>query len=736
MIRSLHKIPGLAAALLIAVLAISGALLSVFPAAEKLATPAQGEPTLSVGDLADRVLVAFPGVEQIRRSASGQITAFYFDAGKPGSTVVDPATGRGVASAEPSAFRRWLTNLHRSLFLGDAGRIASAAGAASLLILSLSGLALTLRRVGGWRRYFSRLRGPLSGRMHVEIARIAVAGLLLSSVTALWMTAGTFDLVPDGANVPPFPTAVSGGTGIAPSKIPFLRETPVATLRELTFPFAGDATDAFTLKTSTGEGYLDQGTGALLGWADLGPLARVNETIYMLHTGQGAWALGLILGLMALGAPVMGVTGVILWLRGRKARPRIRHNVGAGHADTILLVGSENGSTWGFATTLQKALTGAGHKVHVAPMSRFDPARYGRAERVILLAATYGDGAAPTSAKGFVSKLASLTHAPRSPLIILGFGDRQFPAYCAYAQTLAGAAQEKGWELAMPVGEVDRQSPQDFARWGLALGQVLGHPLELHHQPQTPRSQDLHLISRRDYGTEMQAPTAILRFALPHRGLIARLRGRVFPRYAAGDLLGILPKGARVPRYYSLASSRRDGFIEICVSKHPGGLCSGQLMDLAPGQVVQAFIRRNRDFRPAQGRKPVILIGAGTGIGPLMGFARSNHATRPMHLYFGARHPQSDLLYDTELTDWQRDGRLASVTTAFSRTRSREYVQDALRRDAARVLRLIEDGAQVLVCGGRGMASGVTAALAEILSPAGLTPALLKAQGRYVEDVY
>jgi len=42
----------------------------------------------------------------------------------------------------------------------------------------------------------------------------------------------------------------------------------------------------------------------------------------------------------------------------------------------------------------------------------------------------------------------------------------------------------------------------------------------------------------------------------------------------------------------------------------------------------------------------------------------------------------------------------------------------------------------VMVCGGRDMAAGVDDALAEILAPAGLTPAALKAEGRYVEDVY
>ena len=56
--------------------------------------------------------------------------------------------------------------------------------------------------------------------------------------------------------------------------------------------------------------------------------------------------------------------------------------------------------------------------------------------------------------------------------------------------------------------------------------------------------------------------------------------------------------------------------------------------------------------------------------------------------------------------------------------------------DAAQVAQLIRDGARVMVCGGRDMAAGVANALADILAPTGLTPAVLKTEGRYVEDVY
>ena len=733
MIRVLHRWPGLLALVLVTILALSGAALSVFPAAERLAAP-QAVAGQSVADLAARVAATHPGLEEIRRSPSGAVTAWWFDGGTPGSAVIDPATGADAGSADPNGVERWLTNLHRSLFLDDAGRLVMAAGAAAMLVLALSGAALVARRTGGWRRWFARLRGPLAGRLHVELARVAVLGLALSAATALWMTASTFDLLPDGAARPADPAVVSGRMAFPLDRMAVLQDVPVSALRKLAFPYAGDAQDVFTLSTDAGTGLIDQGTGALLSWADRTPWQQVSETIYMLHTGQGAATLGLVLGLIALSVPVMGVTGALIWVAGRRGRPRLRDNAPAGRAQTVILVGSEGGSTWGFAATLARALRDAGQAVHIAPMSAFDPAHHPKADRFLILAATYGDGAAPASARGFLDRLARM--APTAPLAVLGFGDRSFPAFCAFAAEVEAAARANGWATLLPMDTVDRQLPQDFARWGRALGQAIGLTLDLDHQPVRPEAQGLTLISRRDYGQAVQAPTAILRFALPKATLWARLTGRGFARFQAGDLMGILPEGSAVPRFYSLASGRRDGFVEIVVKKHPGGLCSGQLLALEPGARVQAFLRRNPGFHAGRGRAPLILIGAGTGIGPLAGFIRANARRRPVQLFFGMRHPDSDFLYGTDLADWQARGRLQRLTTAVSRGARPHYVQDALRAEAAQVADAIRQGARVMVCGGRDMGRGVASALEDILAPMGLTPAMLKAEGRYVEDVY
>ncbi|MCF6234416.1 MAG: hypothetical protein L3J36_15135, partial [Rhodobacteraceae bacterium] len=77
-----------------------------------------------------------------------------------------------------------------------------------------------------------------------------------------------------------------------------------------------------------------------------------------------------------------------------------------------------------------------------------------------------------------------------------------------------------------------------------------------------------------------------------------------------------------------------------------------------------------------------------------------------------------------------------AVKIAASRTQQAAYVQNLLRHDAAHLAELIGNGAQILVCGGRDMAAGVAQALQEVLAPHGLEPTLLKAQGRYLEDVY
>lgn len=741
MMRILHRWPGLIAAVLLIVISVTGAALAIFPALDAYRS-APAEPGLSVAVLAERVSRNHPGLEEIRRSASGQITAWWFDQDQPGSAVIHPQTGQDIASADPDPLRRWLTQLHRSLFLDDLGRWMTALGAVVMLVLAISGVFLVARQVGGWRRWFSRVQGSIPGRLHTEVARVAVLGLVLSCTTALWMTGQTFDLIQVEPVSLAAPSQVSRQPALPLREMQALRNLPVDSLRELSFPDPEDPADVFTLTTVQGTGYVDPGTGLLLEWQSWGWMIRASETVKMLHTGQGAAALGLILGLMALSVPLLALTGVLIWLARLRLAPSasmrtcIRDNTSRDKAQTIVLVGSESGTTWGFASELARSLRQSGQTVHVAAMNDFAPLRYRQVKRFIILAATYGQGDAPASASKFLHRLGQIESAPDAPLAVLGFGDSSFAQFCAYARTVKDKADSMGWPTLIPFDTIDRQSSQAFARWGSALGQALGVELELAYQPVAPATQALTLIDRKDYGAEVNAPMAILRFARPVTSVWQRLTGQGFGQYEAGDLIGILPPGSDLPRLYSLASSAEDDFIEIVVRRHPHGLASGQLTSLMPGQQIQAFFRGHEVFHAGQGREPLILIGAGTGVGPLAGFIRANSKRRQIHLFFGLRNPTSDFLYRDELAGWVSDGRLSGLHLATSRAAVPNYVQDVVRKEHDLVTRSIRAGAKVMVCGGRQMADGVREAISSVLSPMGMSLDELKQRGLYVEDVY
>jgi sulfite reductase (NADPH) flavoprotein alpha-component len=320
---------------------------------------------------------------------------------------------------------------------------------------------------------------------------------------------------------------------------------------------------------------------------------------------------------------------------------------------------------------------------------------------------------------------------------VLGFGDRQYPQFCGYAHAVHDALAARGWPALCEFGTVDRQSEPEFQAWCEGLSRALGVKLTVHYTPLLPRLTALTLASRTDYGSEPDALTVVLRFRLPRqaRGWFRWTAGGL-PRYEAGDLLGVVPPGGGAPRYYSLASAAEDGVLEICVRRHPDGVCSSYLTRLQPGDTIQAFIRVHEHFRPQPGCEPVVLIGAGTGIGPLVGFIRHNAPARPMHLYLGARDDGDGFLYRDELHHLVAGHRLHSLTTAFSRLSPKTYVQDRLLNDSPRLRELIAQGAQVVVCGGRRMAEGVTEAWDRILSGTPYSVHQLRAQGRYVEDVY
>jgi sulfite reductase (NADPH) flavoprotein alpha-component len=732
--KAIHRWLGLTLGTLAVVLGVTGAILAIDPVQQAWQAPA-APGDLPVAKLVERVMRTVPGAEEIRRLPSGAIVVFSFAGDQPQASCIDPANGQVLGAWQASTLPRWVKNLHRSLLLGDAGRWGAAGVALTMGLLCVSALVLLLRRMGGWRRLAARVRGSLAQRIHVVAGRVVLAVLCLTSLTALTMSASTLGLVALDTRIEPeLLSVVTGKPALSGAQLAPLQSLAVQDLRKLNFPGATDPQDTWKVATAQGQGWIDRYSGQMLAWQDATLAQRVYDLSVVLHTGEAAWPWAVVLGLVGASLLLFWLSGVVIWWQARRLAPHMTGNTPLAQADVLIFVASEGGSTWGFAQTLQDALSQGGHRVHTSALENFRTTPATR--QVFVLAATYGEGQAPAHASHALEHIAKL-HASPVQVTVLGFGDRQFPAFCAFAVALDQMLRAQGWPALLPLECIHQQSAQQFARWGVALAQALDEPLVLAHVPRMPPTAALTLTVRQDYPGATGQATAILRFAWPAQSLGARLRGHGLARFAAGDLVGIVPPGSAVPRYYSLASGWQDGFLEICVRQMTGGLCSTHLLGLQKGDHITAFIRPNPGFALPRTRRPVLLIGAGTGVAPLAGFIRRNDNHSPMHLYFGGRDPAQDFYFRPEMQRWLSEERLTTLQTAFSRVpEGGGYVQDALRRDAERVRGLVAQGAIVRVCGSRAMAQGVTETLDVMLAPLQLSVSTLKAKERYAEDVF
>ncbi|SFJ80465.1 PepSY domain-containing protein [Celeribacter neptunius] len=733
MFRALHRWAGLAAALLLIIVSLTGVILSFFPLLSADRTGAR----LDAGALVAAVQENVQGAQQIRVDDNGVVTVSAFGDTGFQQLRIDPASGDVLGPVQSGGLELWFENLHRNLFLSDTGQMAVLIASVAMVALMLSGFALAARRLGGWRKLFARDRGEGAGGLHLKIARIAGLGLIVSAFTGVWMGLATLGLIPDPSPMAPFPSEISTQTTSPADELAGLTAIPGDTLRSVNLPSQGMSGQAYEVETDAGAGFVDPVTGEMLSWADRSGWSRAMDVIHLLHTGQGASLLGLLLGLMALSVPVLSGSGLLIWLGGRSRQGKRLPNTPAEAADVILLVGSEGGTTWRFAHAFARSLSDVGKTTHLAEMNDFTPAQYKRAQSIVLFAATYGDGDAPESAREFLEALADMETPPAAPLSVLGFGDSTFPAFCAYADTVTRAAEAKGWALLLDTHHVDRQAPRDFAKWGTEFAAASGFALGDVSTALTRRpTRSLTLVSKKLYGETAQAPTAVLRFALPKQTLLGRLMKRDFTAFEAGDLLNVIPEGDDSPRSYSLASGSKDGFVEICVRKAPGGLASGQLCALNPGDTIAAYTTPNAQFHAPEGDAPLVLIGAGAGIGALAGMIRGNTRKRETHLFFGMRSRAGGIPFEIEFEDWADNGQLSDLVLALSRSETPRYVQHALQDEVAKLRDLIRRGAHVMICGGRDMGDGVRAVFEDILAPLGLSVRHLEEEGRYAVDVF
>ena len=195
------------------------------------------------------------------------------------------------------------------------------------------------------------------------------------------------------------------------------------------------------------------------------------------------------------------------------------------------------------------------------------------------------------------------------------------------------------------------------------------------------------------------------------------------------DLRLTAPDGYTATRPYSIGSAPAPESFEISVDRVPDGEVSSYLTgEASVGTVVEIrgpmggwFVWR------AEQDEPVQLIGAGSGVVPLMSIIRAHDAAAhpsPMPLLYAVREPDA-VLYRDELTARVRTR--GDVTVVYSRRGAPDDVRPPGRITTAEVQRLsLGPGlsATTYVCGPTGFVESVLGMLVEL----GHDPSRVKAE--------
>ncbi|ADB42227.1 nitric oxide synthase oxygenase [Spirosoma linguale] len=252
-------------------------------------------------------------------------------------------------------------------------------------------------------------------------------------------------------------------------------------------------------------------------------------------------------------------------------------------------------------------------------------------------------------------------------------------------------------------------------------------------------------------------------------------------RLSFAQLLDVLPR--QKPRLYSISSCSlvhpneihlTVGVVQVTTDagKTVAGLCSNYLAQLDPEQGATVRIAiRSSGFRPPQlPQAPMLMVGAGTGLSPLVGFLQHREVQlRALHeasykqrtdddaiiplpthigharLFFGCRN-LNDYLYQQELETWHEAGVLTHLDVAFSRLDDEKiYVQDLIGQRSKDLWDVLsQPDCHYYICGDGQMADAVFEVLMTIAKTAGgLSHAEavnffrhMQAENRFVMDVW
>ena len=432
-------------------------------------------------------------------------------------------------------------------------------------------------------------------------------------------------------------------------------------------------------------------------------------------------------------------------------------------ASTLLAFASQSGTAMSIAERFHKQLP---NTFDLRCLSSLTPDCLSQYRQVLLIASTYGEGAPPETAVTFLNKMKQTQMlTSKVNFSILALGDRTYQHFCAFGHQLAHLLSSKGAKQITDVIEVDRGDKDAISNWWQQISHFIGkeqstvsltdnyHRLNTHSNtlvnPQKPKRAAHRIIFKnegltyqagdllevipkydaikcqqmlREKGFDCQQPVIFQNTEMPLFEAVRQSNWLGESATSAQQLVDVLTP--LPPRVYSIASAPHESKLEIFVRRHfddlgKPGLASNYLCDLNENELISARIRHHANFHLPKHLCPTILIGAGTGIAPLISLLKGmsvNEQRVPAWLFFGEQSKSTDFYFKDEINTMLSDKSLTQFTPTWSRDGG-GYITEQLEQHASSIKKwMLDDNAVIYLCGKqKGFGESVLSCLKSIL---------------------
>lgn len=687
--RYSHLTLALSSFILLALASITGIILAFEPVAGKM-QPYRSDNFNQV-TLAQTLPVlrkTYPGISELSVDANQFVQIKGSDAnGEKLLACVDPQTGKVLGTpTDQSEFFKWVTALHRSLFIHEAGRFFIGLTSFLLLLITISGTMLIIQRQRGVKRFFTKIaRDNFAQFYHVVLGRWSLIPIFIIALTGTYLSLARFGLIESTKVSPKIDfDAISSVPSKKATDFDVFKTIKLAEVESIEFPFSEDVEDYYTLKLKTREVAVNQVTGDILAEVKYPASVSLTNLSLNLHTGRASSIWAVILAIASGNILFFIYSGFAITLKRRANRSKNKYTAAEG--EFIILVGSENGNTFRFAQAVHQQLLKAGKKSFITELNSYTT--FPNAQHLIVLTATYGLGDAPTNAEKFEALLKKYPQNQSVKYSVLGFGSHAYPDFCRFAFEVSNLLAHQEWATALvDVHTVNDRSPEEFSLWAEAWSQQAEIPLNL-----LPELNSTNVNGLRELTVSHIVP------ATREDGtFIISFKSKRKLGVTSGDLLAIYPANDHRERLYSVGVI--DNEIRLSVRLHPKGLGSSFLHRLKPGQKINAKLVNNAHFHFPQKTAEVVMISNGTGIAPFLGMIDQNESKIPCYLYCGFRERSSYEMYETLLEESKSAGKLQNIHLALSREGNKQYVCDLINKEGDWLADVLSRGGVIMICG-------------------------------------